>query len=312
MTGRDSIRIGTRASPLALAQANLVRQVLAAAHPDLDPHTGVVTVAMSTRGDRVLDRALAEIGGKGLFTEEIERGLLEGAIDVAVHSMKDLPTELPQGLIIGAVLEREDPRDALISRVAGGIAALPRGAKVGTASLRRQAQLLASRPDFSISILRGNVGTRLNRVAEGAFDATILALAGLKRLGRADAATEILSTDEMLPAVGQGIIAIECRADDRRILDRLAAVDHPASHACAHAERALLAVLDGSCRTPIAALAEFSGPGRLRLRGLVASPNGREMHRREGQASAADAASLGREIGSILKAAASRDIFKAT
>ncbi len=309
MTGGDSIRIGTRASPLALAQAAAVRRGLIAAHPDLDPETGAVVMPMVTRGDRVLDRPLAEIGGKGLFTEEIERGLLAGAIDIAVHSLKDLPTALPQGLVIGAVLEREDPRDALIARVAGGLAQLPQGARVGTASLRRQAQLLAGRPDLAISALRGNVGTRLTRVAEGAFDATVLALAGLKRLGREDAVTAILAPDDMLPAVGQGIIAVECRAGDGRILDRLASIDHAASHTCARAERALLAVLDGSCRTPIAALAEFVAPGRIRLRGLVASPDGREVHRREAEGGAADAASLGRDLGSALKAAASSAIF---
>jgi hydroxymethylbilane synthase len=267
---------------------------------------------MDTRGDRVLDRPLTEIGGKGLFTEEIERGLLAGSIDIAVHSLKDLPTALPPGLGLGAVLEREDPRDALIARVQGGLAALPQGAKVGTASLRRQAQLLARRPDLVISVLRGNVGTRLRRVAEGDFDATILAMAGLKRLGRADAATAILSPDDMLPAVGQGIIAVECRADDTRIRDRLASIDHGSTHACARAERALLARLDGSCRTPIAALAEFVAPGRLKLRGLVASPDGREMHRSEAEGSAGDAVALGRDLGSILKAAASSGIFRTT
>jgi len=312
MTEGDSIRIGTRASPLALAQADAVRRCLVAAHPDLDAETGVAVVPQVTRGDQVLDRALAEIGGKGLFTEEIERGLMAGAIDMAVHSLKDLPTRLPDGLIIGAVLEREDPRDVLIARAVGGLAALPRAGRVGTASLRRQAQLLAARPDLSISVLRGNIGTRLKRVADGAFDATILALAGLKRLGREDAATAILSPDEMLPAVGQGIIAIECRADDKRVRRRLEAIDHSASHVCAHAERALLAELDGSCRTPIGALAEFVGPGRIRLRGLVASPDGRELHRRDAEGSAADAAAFGTDMGSALKAAASRRIVGTT
>lgn len=309
MADGEHIRIGTRASPLALAQADLVRRLLIAAHPDLDPDTGVVTVPMDTKGDRVLDRALAEIGGKGLFTEEIERGLAIGSIDIAVHSLKDLPTELPAGLMIGAVLEREDPRDALIASRPGGLGDLPHGARVGTASLRRQAQLLGQRPDLAISILRGNVGTRLKRVANGDFDATILALAGLKRLGRQDAATAILSPDDMLPAVGQGIIAIECRSGDRRVLDRLAVINHAPTLACAQAERAMLAVLDGSCRTPIAALAEFVAPGRLRLRGLVASPDGREMHRRDAQASEKDASALGKDLGAALKAAASRGIF---
>ena len=214
MADTGPLRIGTRGSPLALAQAKEVQQRLAAAHPGLAPAEIAV---IRTTGDRVQDRKLEEIGGKGLFTKEIEEALLEGRIDLAVHSMKDMPTLLPPGLIIGCLLPREDPRDALFSPHAASLAALPRGARVGTSALRRQAQILALRPDLQVQLFRGNVGTRLAKLAAGEVDATLLALAGLKRLGLADKATAILSTEEMLPAVAQGAIGVEIRADDDRI-----------------------------------------------------------------------------------------------
>jgi hydroxymethylbilane synthase len=301
---QGAINIGTRGSPLALAQAELTKAALLAAHPQLTA-AGVTIVPIKTTGDKVQDRTLSEIGGKGLFTKEIEEALLEGRIDLAVHSMKDMPTFLPDGLVIAAMLEREDPRDVLISPVADSIENLPQGAVVGTASLRRQAQLLALRPDLKVQPLRGNVGTRLDKLARGEAAATLLALAGLKRLGRVDAATAILSTDAFLPAVAQGAIGIEIRVNDPRIAARVAPLDHAPTTIAVTAERACLAVLDGSCRTPIAAHAEISGTA-LRLRGLVALPDGTESHRAEdtGNATLAGAAALGRAVGARLKARA--------
>ena len=298
------INIGTRGSPLALAQAELTKTALLAAHPELKAES-VTIVPIRTTGDKVQDRTLSEIGGKGLFTREIEEALLDGRVDLAVHSMKDMPTFLPPGLVIAAMLEREDPRDVLISPVADSVETLPRGAIVGTASLRRQAQGLALRPDLKVQPLRGNVGTRLDKLARGEAAATLLALAGLKRLGRADAATAILSTDAFLPAVAQGAIGIEIREKDARIEALVAPINHGPTAIAVTAERAMLAVLDGSCRTPIAAHAEISGT-RLRLRGLIALPDGSESHRAEetGTATLEGAAALGRALGERLKALA--------
>jgi hydroxymethylbilane synthase len=298
------LKIGTRGSPLALAQAELTRAALLAAHPALaDP--GIEILPIRTTGDKVQDRTLADIGGKGLFTKEIEEALLDGRVDLAVHSMKDMPTFLPDGLTIGAMLEREDPRDALISPVAESIATLPRGAVVGTASLRRQAQVLLVRPDLVVQPLRGNVGTRLDKLARGEAAATLLALAGLKRLGKAGAATAILSIEEMLPAVAQGAIGIEIRIDDSRLRELVAAIDHAPTSIAVAAERAMLAVLDGSCRTPIAGYAAIAD-AQMRLRGLVALPDGSESHRAEdsGNATLDDAVRLGRALGQRLKALA--------
>jgi hydroxymethylbilane synthase len=299
-----ALRIGTRGSPLALAQAELTKAALLAAHPTLKAE-GVEIVPIKTTGDKVQDRTLSEIGGKGLFTKEIEEALLDGRIDLAVHSMKDMPTFLPDGLTIAAMLEREDPRDVLISPVADTIESLPKGAVVGTASLRRQAQVLALRPDLKVQPLRGNVGTRLDKLARGEAAATLLALAGLKRLGRVDAATAILSTEQFLPAVAQGAIGIEIREGDARIMALVGPIDHVPTTIAVTAERACLAVLDGSCRTPIAAHAEIFGTA-LRLRGLVALPDGSESHRAEdtGNATLEGAAALGRAVGERLKALA--------
>ena len=232
--GEALLRLGTRGSPLALAQARIVRDALAAAHPALGGPEAVAIEAIRTTGDRVQDRPLAEIGGKGLFTEEIEKALSDGRIDIAVHSLKDMPTILPAGLILGAVLEREDPRDVLFSKSGGGIDRLPRGARVGTASLRRQALLLNRRPDLKMGPLRGNVETRLRKLQEGQVDATVLALAGLKRLGRGSEGGAILSLDDMLPAPAQGAICVEARADDARVAALLSKIDHrPSSVAVA-------------------------------------------------------------------------------
>lgn len=300
------LRIGTRGSPLALVQAEMVKAALIAAHAGLvAPEIAVIR----TTGDQVQDRALSEIGGKGLFTREIEEALADGRIDLAVHSMKDVPTQLPPGLEIACLLEREDPRDVLIAREGVSITTLPEGAVVGSASLRRQAQLLSIRPDLRVVTLRGNVGTRLGKIAAGEADATLLALAGLKRLGRADAATAILEVTDMLPAVAQGAIGIEIRAADRRMRDLLQPLHHGATGIAIAAERACLAELEGSCRTPIAAHATLEPGGMLRLRSLVAKPDGSSIHRDDRLGSATDPAALGRTAGRHLKSLAGRDFL---
>jgi len=296
----QTLRIGTRGSPLALAQAEEVRARLIAAHPALALPEAVEIVVIKTTGDKVQDRPLAEIGGKGLFTKEIEEALIDGGIDLAVHSMKDVPTVLPPGLFIACLLPREDPRDALIAASADSIAALPPGARVGTASLRRQAQLKALRPDLVVVPLRGNVGTRLEKIARGDADATILALAGLRRLGRADAASAVLETSVMLPAVAQGAIGIEARRDDAAIRDLLRPLDHRETALAVAAERACLAVLEGSCRTPIAAHAIIAG-GRLALRALVAHPDGTTIHRAAVEGLESEAEALGQLAGERLR-----------
>ena len=296
---RSALRIGTRGSPLALAQAHEVRARLAAAHASLT-EDDVEIVVISTKGDEILDRALAEIGGKGLFTEEIEAQLSSGGIDIAVHSMKDMPTALPPGLDIPCLLPREDVRDAFISPRAASLDDLPRGAVVGSASLRRQAQILNRRPDLSVITFRGNVQSRLRKLEAGEVDATLLALAGLNRLGQAEVATDVMDTDTMLPAVAQGAIGIECRIDDRRVNDLLAAIACAETMTCVTAERALLAALDGSCRTPIAALATLQG-GEIHLRGRVLRPDGSEVLETTRSGAAAETAALGADAGAELK-----------
>ncbi len=297
------LRIGARGSPMALHQAALVRDRLIAAHPGLGATGAVEIVAIRTTGDRVQDRRLAEIGGKGLFTKEIEEALLSGAIDLAVHSLKDMETWLPDGLEIGCVLARDDPRDALLSRAAARLADLPAGARIGTASLRRQAQLLRRRPDLSVIPIRGNVNTRLDKLAAGEFDAIVLALCGLERLGKAGLANEILPTEIMLPAVGQGALAIERRAGDDRLQVLLNPLHDPDTAACIGAERAMLAALDGSCRTPIAALAERHGD-RLTIEGLLLKPDGSGEVRGRSAGDIGDAAALGAALGGELRARA--------
>jgi len=302
------LRIGTRGSPLALAQATELRARLAAAHAELAAPDALETVIIKTTGDLVRDRTLAALGGKGLFTKEIEEALLAGTIDVAVHSMKDMTTFLPDGLAIGAVLEREDPRDAFFSEKAKSLAELPHGSVVGTASLRRQAQVLRARPDLRVVPLRGNVDTRLQKLADGVVDATLLAFAGLKRLGKAGRVTTVLSTDEMLPAVAQGAIALEIRARDTLVAKLLEPLNHTPSATRVTAERALLAALDGSCKTPIAALAELAGD-RLRLRALIVRPDGSEAHEAVREGAPADAEAMGREAGEELRRRAGPGFF---
>jgi hydroxymethylbilane synthase len=306
-SGSVALRIGTRGSPLALAQAAMVRARLAEAHGLAPERIEVRTIR--TTGDTIRDRPLSELGGKGLFTKEIEEALAAGDVDLAVHSAKDMPTVLPDGLIIAAVLPREDPRDVLISRKANSLRTLPANAVVGTASLRRQAQVLALRPDLKVVPLRGNVETRLRKLEAGEADATLLALAGLKRLDLAGRATAILSTEEMLPAVGQGAICIEIRADDEDLRRLLAPLDDRATAVCVTAERACLAELDGSCHTPIAALAELESGESLRLRALIALPDGSSVHRDERRGPVNDAEALGRAAGRALKARAEPAFF---
>jgi len=301
------LRIGTRGSPLALAQANEVKRRLTAVHAL--PADAVALDIIRTTGDAIRDRPLAEAGGKGLFTKEIEEALLAGAIDIAVHSAKDMPTQLPAGLAIAAVPPREDARDVFISARAASLSELPHGARLGTASLRRQALALRSRCDLAVVNLRGNVETRLRKVEAGEVDATLLALAGLKRLGLAHKATAVLSVEEFLPAVGQGIIAVEARADDTRVLALLAPLRDGAAAAALCAERAFLAELDGSCRTPIAGHAAVVA-GRLDFQGLVAKPDGSVCLQTARAGPLADAARLGADAGCELRARAGPDFFR--
>lgn len=302
----DLIRIGTRGSPLALKQAEEVRRALGAVH-GIEPASITVHVIRTT-GDRILDRSLADAGGKGLFTKEVEEALLANEIDIAVHSAKDLPTWLPPGLGLAACLPREDVRDVFLSRKAAAIADLPKGAVVGTAAPRRAALVKRVRPDLDVVTFRGNVETRLRKLDEGTVDATLLALAGLKRLGRTDAATAVLSVDDFLPAIGQGVIAIETRADDTRMRAVLAMIDDVDTAIALAAERAFLAALDGSCRTPIAGYARLEF-GRLHFRGLIIRPDGSEMHETTRRGAAADAVALGTDAGNELKRRAPADFF---
>ncbi|MCP1336591.1 hydroxymethylbilane synthase [Futiania mangrovi] len=300
------IRLGTRASPLALAQAEETRDRLRAAH-DLPPEA-VEIVPIKTTGDQVLDRALSEIGGKGLFTKEIEEALFDGRIDIAVHSMKDLPTRLPEGLTLAAVLPREDVRDAFISPTARSLADLPQGAIVGTASLRRQAQVRRRRPDLQVITFRGNVQTRLRKLEEGQAAATFLAMAGLNRLGRPDVATRAMAAEEMLPAVAQGAIGLEIRADDDTTRLAVAPLDDPDTADCVATERGFLDALDGSCRTPIAGLARLDG-GDVVFQGEILRPDGSEAHSIATRGPRADGARLGYEAGQLLRSRAGPGFF---
>src|SRR5215510_7395776 len=286
MAQSTALSIGTRGSPLALAQAREVRARIAAAYP-IDAE-GIELRIIRTSGDMVQDRPLTEIGGKGLFTKEIDQALIDGAVDLAVHSAKDLPTVLPRQVVIVGYLPREDVRDAFISRKAQTLAALASGAVVGTASLRRQAMVKRVRPDLQVTLFRGNVETRLRKLDDGVVDATLLAMAGLNRLGRADAATSVLGIDEFPPAVGQGAIAITTRLDDARVRGMVATiVDAGTGHALA-AERAFLAVLDGSCRTPIAGHAVATGDS-IAFHGLILRPDGSEALEARRRGAIADA-----------------------
>jgi hydroxymethylbilane synthase len=300
------LRIGTRGSPLALWQAREVCARLAAAHGVAADAIAIVPIR--TSGDIIQDRPLAEAGGKGLFTKEIEQALVDRAIDLAVHSSKDMPTMLPPGLLLAACLPREDVRDAFISPKAATLRGLPPGAVVGTASLRRQAMVKRLRGDVTVVPLRGNVETRLRKLADGVVDATLLAFAGLKRLGRADAATAVLEIEDFLPAVGQGAIGIETRADDARTRDLVRAIDHADTRIAVEAERAFLAVLDGSCRTPIAGHARIDGE-HVAFRGMILRPDGSEALETARNGLVADAAKLGADAGGELKGRAGPGFF---
>ena len=294
-TARRSLVLGTRASRLAIWQAEWVQARLREIAPDVT----VTLQRIKTSGDNILDVPLAKIGGKGLFVKEIEEALLEGTIDLAVHSMKDVPTALPDGLEILCVPEREDPRDALISRDAKPLDQLPQGARIGTSSLRRQSQLLHRRPDLKIGMLRGNLDTRLRKLRDGEFDAIVLAAAGLKRMGWAEQITEYLPPTVSLPAIGQGALGLEGRRDDEFVREIVSTLEHPPTRTVVTAERALLDRLEGGCQVPIAAHATLSGT-RLRLDGLVASVDGRRLVQDHVEGPSADARELGMRLAEQL------------
>ncbi|HWK94714.1 MAG TPA: hydroxymethylbilane synthase [Pseudolabrys sp.] len=300
------LRLGTRGSPLALAQAHLVRTLLARVTGA--PETAFEIVVIKTTGDAIQDRPLSEVGGKGLFTKEIEEALLTERIDLAVHSAKDMPTISQPGLLLAACLEREDPRDAFISLKAKSLADLPHGARLGTASLRRQALVKKVRPDLVVSPLRGNVQTRLRKLEAGEVDATLLAIAGLNRLGMADHATHIMPAEEFLPAVAQGAIGIETRGDDNRTRQFVAPINHAPTFIAVACERAFLTALDGSCKTPLAGHATLSGD-TLHFRGLIARPDGGAAHDIAGNGHIRDAVRIGEEAGRELKRIGGPDFF---
>lgn len=305
-TPANAFKIGTRGSPLALAQAHETRARLAKAF-DL-PTDAFAIVVIKVTGDQVLDRPLKEIGGKGLFTREIEEALLDGSIDIAVHSMKDMPVEQPGGLLLDTYLPREDVRDAFVSLNAKGLSDLAQGATVGTSSLRRRSQLLARRPDLNIVEFRGNVQTRLKKLADGVAEATFLAMAGLNRLNMTDVPRTAIAPEDMLPAVAQGAIGIERRADDARAAEMLAAIHDGPTGLRLAAERAFLAALDGSCETPIGGLADLDG-GTLRLRGEILRTDGTEVFSDDVSGAIEDGPEMGRAMAARLLEQAGPDFF---
>ncbi|MEM9531180.1 MAG: hydroxymethylbilane synthase [Pseudomonadota bacterium] len=300
------LRLATRESPLALWQAEHVKERLGNVAPEVD----VELVPMTTRGDQLLNQPLAEIGGKGLFLKELEQAMLEDRADFAVHSLKDVPYEMPEGFELACVLERHDPRDALVSGQVDRLAALPEGAKVGTSSLRRRAQLLNWRSDLKIDSLRGNVNTRLKKLDAGEYDAIILATAGLERLDMADRIAERIDPEQSLPAVGQGVVAVECRAGDNATQDVLKRLHHMETALCIRAERAFSAALGGSCQLPMAAMAQRSGD-RLSLEGLVASEDGQQLLRRSAEGAADEPEALGEALAATLREAGADQILDA-
>mmetsp|Transcript_4758 Transcript_4758/g.12282 ORF Transcript_4758/g.12282 Transcript_4758/m.12282 type:complete len:342 (-) Transcript_4758:515-1540(-) len=305
------LRIGTRGSPLALAQAYMTRELLMEHFPEELGVDGAIELCiMKTQGDMILDKALSEIGGKGLFTKELDVALLGDEVDICVHSMKDVPTWLPEKTVLPCMLEREDTRDVFISPKAKSLAELPDGSVIGSASLRRQAQILAKNPTLKCVNFRGNVQTRLRKLDEGVVDATLLAYAGLKRMDMEDELTQILDYDEMLPAVAQGAIGIQCRDDDDRALRYIAALNHGPTFEAVTCERAFLAALDGNCKTPIAGRAVIDDDGTLRFKGLVAKPDGSEIYTVEREGPVADAAKIGTEAGDQVKAEAGIEFFE--
>lgn len=301
----NKLVIGTRSSQLALWQADYVISRLQEKYPELK----IEKRLMTTKGDRVLDAPLAKIGGKGLFTKELENAMLSGDIDIAVHSLKDMPVVVPEGLVITAITSREDSGDALVSPEYKTFAALPAGAKVGTSSLRRKAQLLHARPDLDIRDLRGNVNTRLKKLEEERFDGIILAAAGLKRLGFTDRITDILPKSMVLPAVGQGALAIEAREDAKEIREMLDFLDDKETRACTEAERAFLATVEGGCQVPVGVYALPDEEGGLKVEGVIASLDGARLYRDAVQGPAADCMKLGRQLAEKLLDAGGREIL---
>lgn len=302
---KNKIVIGSRGSKLALWQSEHIAARLRALHTGLNVEIRRIT----TMGDKILDVPLAKIGGKGLFTKELENAMLDGTIDLAVHSLKDMPTQLPEGLVLAAITEREEPYDALVSPRFKTLAALPQGAIVGTSSLRRQAQLLAVRPDLQVRSLRGNVDTRLSRVEDGTFDAIILAAAGLKRLGFGDKITQILPPSVSLPAVGQGALAIEARADDTFTQALLQELDHEETRLAVTAERAFLRTVEGGCQVPVGVHAALDGDG-LRIEALIAALDGQTVLRDVITGASGQADALGRELAERMLAAGGREIMQ--
>lgn len=301
----ETVRIATRRSPLALWQAEFVRSSLIALHPGIK----VELVKMVTQGDKILDTPLAKVGGKGLFVKELEVGMLEGDADIAVHSMKDVPVQFPDGLHLSVICQREDPRDAFVSNEHKDIKDLPQGAIVGTSSLRRQCQLRAWRPDLQIKDLRGNVNTRLSKLDHSEYDAIILASAGLKRLGFDERITQFLDTSISLPAVGQGAVGIECRTDDERINQLIAPLNHDETRTCVLAERAMNERLEGGCQVPIAGFAELEY-GQIKMRGLVGRPDGKQVIRGHTEGTAKNAEQLGIRLADDLLSRGAREILK--
>ncbi|HZN86126.1 MAG TPA: hydroxymethylbilane synthase [Burkholderiales bacterium] len=300
------LRIATRRSRLALWQAGHVRERLEALHPGL----AVELLPLSTRGDELLDERLDKVGGKGLFVKELESAMAEGRADLAVHSMKDVPAQLPEGYALAAILEREDPRDAFVSGRYAALAELPPGARVGTSSLRRAAQVAARHPGLQLTTLRGNVETRLAKLDRGEYDAILLAAAGLKRLGLAARIRASLPVEDCLPAPGQAALGIECLAADARVLGLVAPLAHAATSACVRAERAVSLALGGSCTIPLGAFAEIAG-GELRLRALVAAPDGRRSAHADCAGPAADPEALGARAAQLLRARGADEILAA-
>jgi hydroxymethylbilane synthase len=300
------LKIGTRASLLAMAQAHETRSRLMAAHGL--PEDAFEVVPIATTGDNIQDRALTEAGGKGLFTKELEDALYDRRIDIAVHSSKDMPTQLPEGLELSAFLPREDARDAFIGKTARSIAELPHGAKIGSSSLRRQALIRRLRPDLDVVLFRGNVQTRLRKLDEGVAEGTILALAGLKRLGLEEIVTDLMALEDFPPAPGQGAICIESRIGDAAVGKMLSAIHHEPTGQALACERAFLAALDGSCRTPIAGYATIDGD-RLSFNGLIITPDGTQSHAIKAEGQAGDAARIGQKAGEDVRARAGETFF---
>ena len=305
------LRIGTRGSPLAMAQAFETRKRLQEKFTELNEDGAIEICVMKTQGDMILDKSLMELGGKGLFTKELDVALLGNEVDICVHSMKDVPTWLPEGTILPCNLPREDTNDAFIYKDGSvkRIEDLPDGSVIGTASLRRQAQLMSKNPTLKCVNFRGNVQTRLRKLDDGVVDATLLAIAGLKRMGMDGCATSVLEWDEMLPSVAQGAIGIQCRSDDERSIKYITALNDPDTKACVDCERAFLEALDGNCKTPIAGQARIID-GKIVFKGLIAMPDGTEKYSTEAEGDVADAVTIGRKAGEEVKAQAGDKFFE--